>query len=73
MKIGMEQDDQKAQNSIIILMPPRVWRSGLEPAELSFRVPNFFHHTKKPSRHNDPFLTLISLASDAEKRTPFDA
>jgi hypothetical protein len=26
-------------------MPPRAWRPGLEPAELSFRVPHFFHQT----------------------------
>ena len=31
-------------------MPPRAWRSGLEPAELSFRVPHFFHQTRKGSR-----------------------
>jgi hypothetical protein len=28
-------------------MSPRAWRSGLEPAELSFRVPHFFHQTRR--------------------------
>ena len=28
-------------------MPPRAWRSGLRPAELSFRVPHFFHQTRR--------------------------
>jgi hypothetical protein len=30
--------------------PPRAWRPGLEPAELSFRVPHFFHQTRRGSR-----------------------
>jgi hypothetical protein len=28
-------------------MLPRAWRPGLEPAELSFRVPHFFHQTRR--------------------------
>ena len=31
-------------------MPPRAWRSGLEPAKLSFRVPHFFHQTRRGTR-----------------------
>jgi hypothetical protein len=30
--------------------PPRAWRPGLEPAELSFRVPHFFHQTRRGFR-----------------------
>jgi hypothetical protein len=30
-------------------MPPRAWRPGLEPAELSFRVPHFFHQIRRGS------------------------
>ena len=29
---------------------PRAWRPGLEPAELSFRVPHFFHQTRRCCR-----------------------
>jgi hypothetical protein len=36
-------------------MPPCAWRPGLEPAELSFRVPHFFHQTRRGhSRGDDP-------------------
>src|ERR1700692_4932351 len=28
----------------------RVWRPGLEPAELSFRVPHFVHQTRRSTR-----------------------
>jgi hypothetical protein len=31
-------------------MPPGAWRPGLEPAELSFRVPHFFHQTRRGTR-----------------------
>jgi hypothetical protein len=43
------------------LMPPHAWRPGLEPAELSFRVPHFFHQTRKGSRGAMILMTLISL------------
>src|SRR6202521_3480482 len=38
------------KTAICHLMPPRAWRSGLEPAELSFRVPHFFHQTRRGTR-----------------------
>ena len=47
MKIRTKQDDQKDAKQYHHLMPPRAWRSGLEPAELSFRVPHFFHQTRR--------------------------
>jgi hypothetical protein len=31
-------------------MPPRAWRPGFEPAELSFRVPYFFHQARRGIR-----------------------
>jgi hypothetical protein len=31
-------------------LPPRAWRPGLEPTELSFRVPYFFHQTRIGAR-----------------------
>ena len=40
-------DDQKDAKQYYHLTSPRAWRSGLEPAELSFRVPHFFHQTRK--------------------------
>jgi hypothetical protein len=43
MKIRTKRDDQKDAKQYYHLMPPRAWRSGLEPAELSFRVPYSFH------------------------------
>ena len=36
--------------SLRLGMPPGAWRPGLEPAELSFRVPHFFHQTRRGTR-----------------------
>ena len=42
-------------NHSLLRMPPLAWRSALEPAELSFRVPHFFHQTPRGhSRDDDP-------------------
>jgi len=30
-----------------VMMPPRAWRPGFEPAELLFCVPHFFHQQRK--------------------------
>jgi hypothetical protein len=43
-------------------MPPRAWRPGLEPAELSFRVPHFFHQTRRDSRGRRISIMITSLA-----------
>jgi hypothetical protein len=61
MKISANTTARRTQNSCYHLMPPRAWRSGLEPAELSFRVPHFFHQTRKGSRGAMILMTLISL------------
>jgi hypothetical protein len=36
--------------SLRLGMSPGAWRPGLEPAELSFRVPHFFHQTRRGTR-----------------------
>jgi hypothetical protein len=51
-------------------MPSRAWRSGLEPAELSFRVPHFFHQTRKGPRgamvlNNAHFIGIQKLITDS--------
>ena len=51
-------------------MPSRAWRSGLEPAELSFRVPHFFHQTRKGPRgamvlNNAHFTGIQKLITDS--------
>jgi hypothetical protein len=43
-------------------MPPRAWRPGLEPAELSFRVPHFLHQTRRDSRGRRISIMITSLA-----------
>jgi hypothetical protein len=45
-EIRTKHDDQKDAKQCYLLMHPRAWRSALEPAELSFRVPHFFHQTR---------------------------
>jgi hypothetical protein len=40
----------KRNDASLYQMPPRAWRPGLEPAELSFRVPHFFHQTRRGFR-----------------------
>ena len=57
-----EHDGQTDAKQCYLLMPPRAWRPGLEPAELSFRVPHFFHQTPRGPRGTMiPSMTLISL------------
>jgi hypothetical protein len=43
-------------------VPPRAWRPGLEPAELSFRVPHFFHQTRRGFRGPRISIMMTSLA-----------
>jgi hypothetical protein len=56
-------------------MPSRAWRSGLEPAELSFRVPHFFHQTRKGPRgamvlNNADFTGIQKLITDSTRPIP---
>jgi hypothetical protein len=47
--------------------PPRAWRPGLEPAELSFRVPHFFHQTRRGFRGQETSMMFCSLATKKTK------
>jgi hypothetical protein len=47
---NMKIFEQRANRSRHRSQSPGAWRSGLEPAELSFRVPHFFHQTRRDTR-----------------------